>query len=39
MLVVERKHHGNVKTSVIDADFLLSADYRRWSTARRPSAG
>jgi DNA gyrase subunit B len=28
MLVVERRHHGNVKTSVIDADFLLSADYR-----------
>jgi len=28
MLLVERHHHGNVKTSVIDADFLLSADYR-----------
>ncbi len=27
MLVIERKHHGNVKTSVIDADFLLSSDY------------
>ncbi len=28
MLVVERPLHGNVKVSVIDADFLLSADYR-----------
>jgi len=27
MLVIERKHHGNVKTSVVDADFLLSSDY------------
>jgi len=28
MLLVERTHHGNVKTSVVDADFLLSSDYR-----------
>ncbi len=28
MLVIERKHHGNVKVSAIDAGFLLSADYR-----------
>jgi DNA gyrase subunit B len=28
MLLVERKHHGNLKVSGIDADFLLSADYR-----------
>ncbi|MCM5571241.1 DNA topoisomerase (ATP-hydrolyzing) subunit B [Burkholderiaceae bacterium FT117] len=28
MLVIERKHHGNIKASVIDADFLVSADYR-----------
>ncbi|GAA4409067.1 DNA topoisomerase (ATP-hydrolyzing) subunit B [Quisquiliibacterium transsilvanicum] len=27
MLLIERAHHGNVKTSVIDADFLLSSDY------------
>jgi DNA gyrase subunit B len=26
-LVIERKLHGNVKVSSIDADFLLSADY------------
>ena len=28
MLLVERHHHGNVKASVLDSDFLLSADYR-----------
>jgi len=28
MLVIERKHHGNIKASMIDADFLVSADYR-----------
>ncbi len=28
MLQIERHHHGNVKTSVIDAEFVLSADYR-----------
>jgi DNA gyrase subunit B len=27
-LIIERKHHGNIKASVIDADFLVSADYR-----------
>jgi DNA gyrase subunit B len=27
-LVIERKHHGNIKASVIDADFLVSADHR-----------
>src|SRR5690606_11432764 len=27
LLVIERKHHGNVKVSAIDADFLVSADY------------
>jgi len=26
-LVIERKHHGNVRVSVMDADFLLSSDY------------
>ncbi len=28
LLVIERKHHGNVKASVIDAEFIVSADYR-----------
>ena len=28
LLVIERKHHGNIKVSAIDADFLVSADYR-----------
>jgi len=27
LLVVERRHHGNVKASAIDPDFLLSSDY------------
>ncbi|MCD6674426.1 MAG: DNA gyrase subunit B [Burkholderiaceae bacterium] len=27
MLAIERRHHGNVKTSVIDAEFVASADY------------
>ena len=27
VLMVERKHHGNVKVSSIDPDFLLTADY------------
>jgi DNA gyrase subunit B len=25
---IERKHHGNIKSSTIDAAFLISADYR-----------
>jgi DNA gyrase subunit B len=28
-ICVERRHHGNVKKSVIDADFLLTADYQQ----------
>ncbi|OJX05162.1 MAG: DNA gyrase subunit B [Burkholderiales bacterium 70-64] len=28
LLVIERKHHGNVKTSVIDTEFVVTADYR-----------
>jgi DNA gyrase subunit B len=28
LLVIERKHHGNIKVSAIDAEFLVSADYR-----------
>ena len=28
-LVVERTHHGNVKTSLLDEDFLMSGDYRQ----------
>ncbi len=28
LLVIERKVHGNIKVSHLDADFLLSADYR-----------
>jgi DNA gyrase subunit B len=26
-LIVRRKHHGNVRVSVLDADFVLGADY------------
>jgi len=28
-LVIERNHHGNVRTSVLDEDFLLSGDYQQ----------
>ena len=38
-LVVRRMHHGNVKVSVIDADFLLGADYRALADAALTVAG
>ncbi|MBU6487083.1 MAG: DNA topoisomerase (ATP-hydrolyzing) subunit B [Burkholderiales bacterium] len=28
-LRVERRHHGNVKVTIIDADFLFTADYQQ----------
>ncbi|MGB7541441.1 MAG: DNA topoisomerase (ATP-hydrolyzing) subunit B [Burkholderiales bacterium] len=28
-LVIERNHHGNIRTSVLDEDFLLSGDYQQ----------
>jgi len=28
-LVIERSHHGNVRTSVLDEDFLSSGDYQQ----------
>jgi DNA gyrase subunit B len=28
-LVIERNHHGNVRTSVLEEDFLLSGDYQQ----------
>ena len=28
-LVVERNHHGNIRSSIIDNDFLFSGDYRQ----------
>jgi len=27
--VIERTHHGNVRTSVLDDDFLSSGDYQQ----------
>ncbi|MCZ2414922.1 MAG: DNA gyrase subunit B, partial [Burkholderiales bacterium] len=39
LLVIERRHHGNVKASVIDADFLVSADYRALSDCAQTLAG
>ncbi len=39
MLVIERRHHGNVKISVIDPDFLLSADYAALVECSRTVAG
>jgi DNA gyrase subunit B len=32
-LLIARRHHGNVKTSVIDADFAVGADYATLSGA------
>lgn len=31
-LVIERNHHGNMRSSVLDADFFLSGDYRQLET-------
>jgi DNA gyrase subunit B len=28
-LVIERNHHGNLRTSILDEEFLLSGDYRQ----------
>jgi DNA gyrase subunit B len=28
-LVIERNHHGNLRTSMLDEEFLLSGDYRQ----------
>jgi DNA gyrase subunit B len=39
LLVIERKHHGNVKASAIDADFLVSADYRALADCAQTLAG
>ncbi len=39
LLVVERKHHGNVKASVIDTEFLVSADYRALTECAQTVSG
>jgi DNA gyrase subunit B len=39
LLVIERKHHGNVKVSAIDSDFLVSADYRALVECAQTIAG
>src|SRR5690606_41427240 len=39
LLVIERKHHGNVKVSAIDADFLVSADYLALTDCAQTVAG
>jgi DNA gyrase subunit B len=38
-LAIERTHHGNVRASVIDADFLVSADYRALAECALTLAG
>ncbi|MGE5159884.1 MAG: DNA topoisomerase (ATP-hydrolyzing) subunit B [Betaproteobacteria bacterium] len=38
-LRIERRHHGNSKASVIDADFVHGADYAALSTASRTFKG
>ena len=32
-LLIQRKHHGNVKVTVIDADFVAGADYQTLASA------
>ena len=34
-LHIKRRHHGNVKVSVIDEDFQLTADYKQLVVHRR----
>jgi DNA gyrase subunit B len=38
-LRIERRHHGNAKVSVIDADFVHGADYAALNTASRTFKG
>jgi DNA gyrase subunit B len=38
-LLIHRRHHGNVKVSVIDADFPLTADYQTLQHAARTFKG
>ncbi len=39
MLVVERRHHGNVRICALDADFLISADYQALVNCSRTLSG
>ncbi|MGA0611293.1 DNA topoisomerase (ATP-hydrolyzing) subunit B [Caldimonas sp. KR1-144] len=39
ILRISRKHHGNVKSSVISADFVHGADYETLATAGRAFKG
>ena len=39
MLWIERMHHGNVKVSAIDADFVQSADYNVLASAAATFTG
>ncbi|GIX24559.1 MAG: DNA gyrase subunit B [Caldimonas sp.] len=39
MLRISRRHHGNLKTTVISADFVHGADYEALSTAGRMFKG
>ncbi|MBW7861000.1 MAG: DNA topoisomerase (ATP-hydrolyzing) subunit B [Rhodocyclaceae bacterium] len=38
-LVIERMHHGNLRTSAIEDDFLISGDYRSIRSASEAIAG
>jgi DNA gyrase subunit B len=38
-LLIQRRHHGNVKASAIDADFPLTADYQTLHGAARTFKG
>jgi DNA gyrase subunit B len=38
-LLIERNHHGNTKTTVLDEDFLVSGDYRQIESTAKLLAG
>ena len=39
LLVIERRHHGNVRASAIDAEFPVSADYRALTECAQTVSG
>jgi DNA gyrase subunit B len=37
LLRISRRHHGNIKSSVITQDFVHGADYAAWPKPPKPS--
>ena len=38
-LLIERNHHGNIKATVLDEDFLVSGDYKQIETTAKMLVG